>query len=73
MSDYDHHFATYKEAMKWIAAHDREVAARALREFAGVVASIAALGRQNSGLRTPEHLAEYASNYAARIERGEDV
>jgi len=28
MSDYDHHFATYKEAKDWLAKHDAEVAAR---------------------------------------------
>lgn len=46
-----------------------QVRAETLREFAGVVREIAALGPQNSGLRTPDHLAEYAANYADRIEK----
>ena len=53
----------------WLAEHDAKVRAEALREFAGVVREVAALGPENTGLRKPAHLAEYAANYADRIER----
>ena len=53
----------------WLAEHDAKVRAEALREFAGVVREVAALGPENTGLRKPAHLEEYAANYADRIER----
>lgn len=58
-------------ASSWLAAHDATLRAETLREFADLVTEIAALGVNNTGLRTPEHLGEYARNYAARIAEGE--
>lgn len=58
-----------KRGAEWLAEHDAKVQAEALREFAGVVREVAALGPENTGLRKPAHLAEYAANYADRIER----
>ena len=57
------------EYQRWLAEHDAKVRAETLREFAGVVREVAALGPENTGLRKPAHLAEYAANYADRIER----
>ena len=55
---------------RYLAQHDREVKAEALREYADLVEEIANLGANNTGLRTPHHLAEYTRNYAARIAEG---
>lgn len=60
-------------ARRWLAAHDRQVKAEALRAFAALIEEIANLGSNNTGLRTPKHLAEYTKAYANRIERGEDL
>ena len=57
-----------ERAESWLAAHDREVKAEALREYADLVEEIANLGANNTGLRTPHHLAEYTRTYADRIE-----
>ena len=57
------------EFRDYLAAHDAQVRAEALREYAALVEEIATLGPQNTGLRTPEHLAEYTRNYADRIEQ----
>src|SRR5699024_10310510 len=59
-----------ERAESWLAQHDREVKAEALREYATLVEEIANLGAKNTGLRTPHHLAEYTRNYAPRIAEG---
>ena len=50
---------------RWLAAHDAEVAAQALREAASAPIPRAALNTRNNGLR------QWLRDRADRIERGE--
>lgn len=66
----DEHFmgTTASGFLAELAAHDQKVKVAALREYATLVEEIANLGANNTGLRTPHHLAEYTRTYADRIE-----
>ena len=72
----DHQFTTYKEAKeKWLAAHDREVAARALR---GLHAEMSTgwhvyETRDIGRAFLADSVLERLEDAADAIERGEDV
>lgn len=61
-----------EEFDQWRAADVAATKAAALREFAGLIGEILALGPRNTGLRTPEQVREYAYRRADRIEEGQE-
>lgn len=61
----NHDPAHAREFRRWLDAHDREVAAQALREAASAPIPRAALDTRNNGLR------QWLRDRADRIERGE--